>query len=117
MKTKDNTLDAPASGATGETDYFNVQWNQTGDTTVGTAVNTIGGYTCATCGYWVAQGTLHTCQYTYPSYPATAPTYPGYVPQPQIIYTQSPVDFSPLVDAVKELSEKIQELIDIVAAE
>jgi len=55
-----------------------------------------GGYTCPGCGTWVMYGYYHNC------YPKTVISYP--------VYIQQPVDFTPLLEKLDELTEEIKKL-------
>lgn len=57
-----------------------------------------GGYTCPTCGAWVAYNTLHSC------YSVSPPYYYGDVP------TWQP-NYNPVLDEIKALLEKVIELL------
>jgi hypothetical protein len=54
------------------------------------------GYTCPGCGAWVYYGNYHNC------YPKTVISYP--------VYIQQPVDLTPLLEKLDELTEEIKKL-------
>lgn len=58
------------------------------------------GYQCSNCGAWVLPNTWHSCQ--------TNPYY--YPPAPNYV-----IDFTQLIGAIKELTEEVKKLQDIIA--
>ena len=54
------------------------------------------GYTCPGCGTWVYYGNYHNC------YPKTVISYP--------VYVQQPVDLTPLLEKLDELTEEVKKL-------
>lgn len=56
----------------------------------------VNGYICSGCGTWVYNGNYHNC------YPNIVISYP--------VYVQSPVDLTPLLEKLDELTEEIKKL-------